>query len=289
MAKKKGGKGRRPPSRSGNQRPGGQRPGGQKAGGGQKTGSQPSGQKAAGTSKSASATEHHGAEMPAPAKKAAPAQKARGAASASGAGRARPRNGPTRAERLAAAESARRRKARRTKMILLTVIALAVAGILALVSGNRKATADVKKQLQAGSCRYDTESDGDNGTGNNHVANPTYKVNPPAGGNHLATPANPGTYTEQNLPPDGEIVHSMEHGYVVLWYQPSLDPKALDPLFKVADKYQRDVLVVPRPSLPKPVAATAWHHRLLCGDVDAKALDLFVRTYRNQGPEKIPH
>ena len=56
-----------------------------------------------------------------------------------------------------------------------------------------------------------------------------------------------------------------------------------------ADHYRRDVLVVSRPSLQQPIAATAWHHRLLCTGLDQGALLAFVARYRNQGPERIPH
>jgi len=49
------------------------------------------------------------------------------------------------------------------------------------------------------------------------------------------------------------------------------------------------VLLVPRASLPKPVATTAWGRRLLCDGVEPQGLDRFVTSYRNQGPEKVPH
>jgi hypothetical protein len=37
------------------------------------------------------------------------------------------------------------------------------------------------------------------------------------------------------------------------------------------------------------VAAKAWHRRLLCGRVEEPALASFIETYRNKGPERIPH
>lgn len=51
----------------------------------------------------------------------------------------------------------------------------------------------------------------------------------------------------------------------------------------------RDVLVVARPSLPPPVAATSWHKRLLCERAERTTLLRFVEEYRNDGPEKVPH
>jgi hypothetical protein len=54
---------------------------------------------------------------------------------------------------------------------------------------------------------------------------------------------------------------------------------------------RRWVLVVPRPSLPTALAATAWRRRLLCPDgADPLRADgpigNFVTAFRNQGPEK---
>ena len=116
-----------------------------------------------------------------------------------------------------------------------------------------------------------------------------YSVDPPAGGNHNPTPASAGTYTADNKPPDAMIVHALEHGYIAVWYKPDVAASTVTDLQTLAAKYPRDILLVPRASMAVPVAATAWHHRLLCTKPDTSALDTFVTTYRNKGPERIPH
>jgi hypothetical protein len=128
--------------------------------------------------------------------------------------------------------------------------------------------------------------------GSAHVASPTYTVDPPAGGDHMPTAAKADVYTAAAVPPDGTVVHAMEHGYVVVWYRPDLRGDDLAALRRVFDTYPRDVLIVPRASLTKtdtPVVATAWHHRLLLPTVAAAPLLDFTALYRNEGPEKIPH
>ncbi len=47
----------------------------------------------------------------------------------------------------------------------------------------------------------------------------TYKHYPPASGHHYASPAPPGFST--TAIPEGNWVHSLEHGYVVILYKPS--------------------------------------------------------------------
>lgn len=57
--------------------------------------------------------------------------------------------------------------------------------------------------------------------GREHVSNDVvmatkYSSNPPTSGPHLVTWVKPGMYEEPQL--DGELIHSLEHGYVVISY-----------------------------------------------------------------------
>lgn len=48
------------------------------------------------------------------------------------------------------------------------------------------------------------------------IADVTYSSNPPAGGKHFPIWAKPGVY--DRFISDGYLLHSMEHGYVIIWY-----------------------------------------------------------------------
>ena len=204
---------------------------------------------------------------------------------------ARERTGPTRAERLAAAEEARRRKAMRTRALIAGGLVVALALITVTIVNSRRSNQRVISALEAsGACDYDSRNDSDSGQGRNHVGgNMTYKVDPPSGGDHSPSAAPPGTFTTANAPPDAQIVHSFEHGYVAVWYRPDLDAAGLESLRSLTSEYSRDVLLVPRASLGEAqVAATAWHRRLICERPDGEALERFITAYRNKGPEKVP-
>lgn len=118
---------------------------------------------------------------------------------------------------------------------------------------------------------------------------PEYTVNPPSGGDHLSRAAGPGVYAGLNIVPDGNLMHSLEHGYVILWYRPDAPTAEVTLVRDVAQEYRRDVLVVERPDMPTPIAATAWERRLLCERADAEVLGDFVERTRNKAPEKVPH
>lgn len=155
-----------------------------------------------------------------------------------------------------------------------------------LVVAKRRAEQRTAARLEAGMCDFDRSADTDRGKGRNHLAaSPAYRVDPPAGGDHLASAAPPGQYGSPP-PEDGEVVHALEHGDVVLWHRPDAGDATLAALRAIADRYRDDVLIVARPRLASEVAATAWHRRLRCPTLEDQALALFVRSFKDQGPER---
>ncbi len=184
-----------------------------------------------------------------------------------------------------AVSAKRQHEARRRNVILgvVGVLAIALLGVcVAQGSKDKKAQDDLVARLTAGDCRYDTKAD----SGSEHVENPpAYKENPPSGGNHTPQAAAAGVYGEDQVPPDGPIVHAMEHGFIVIWYRPA-DAEAKEGAQALGDEFGDETLVIPRASLPVPVAATAWHRRLLCDAFEHDALAEFIQGFRDQGPEK---
>lgn len=198
---------------------------------------------------------------------------------------------PTKAQQARAAEAARRRTVR-NRIIAGAVVALVavVVAVVAATSGGSSSKKTTPAAPDKGLCTTDSKSD-EFTTASGHVNDPHYTVNPPAGGDHLPSPSPPGVFDAANTPPDGAAVHSMEHGYIVIWYRPGLAAPDLDSLKKITNDATPDVLLIPRPSLPAatPVVATAWHHRLLCSGLDEVRINRFIGDYANKGPEKVPH
>ena len=190
-------------------------------------------------------------------------------------------------EREAARKSVAQDSLRR-KLVAGGLVVAAAAAVGAYVVVDRRGNAELSDALTAGSCEVDEQTDPTSGPPGNHVPNPSYAVDPPAGGNHLGSGVTAsGVYAGDRVPVDGLLVHSLEHGYVVLWHQPGLDPGGLAQLVALQKASGNDVIVVERASLPVPVAATAWGHRLLCGAVEPAVLKRFVEERVGNGPEDV--
>lgn len=126
-----------------------------------------------------------------------------------------------------------------------------------------------------------------------------YDSNPPTEGKHFAAPAEDGAYDK--APNAKELVHSLEHGRIVIWFKKSLPEDQRADLKALFDDDSYQLLLTPDPTRMKyDVAASAWSRepvpngtgRLLAcrkfGDETLDALQAFRDEYRGNGPEAIP-
>lgn len=121
-----------------------------------------------------------------------------------------------------------------------------------------------------------------------------YNTDPPTSGKHYANEMNVGFYDEAdpNQPyPAGYLVHNLEHGYVIFWYNcASLDDQACSDL-KSSIKSVMDqvdnfkVIAFPWPSIDVPVVMTSWGRVQKFVNFDPKDAQAFVLANRNHAPE----
>lgn len=121
--------------------------------------------------------------------------------------------------------------------------------------------------------------------GRNHVAVGTaveYNSNPPTSGPHYAEWTRGGIY--DSAPDDGNLIHSLEHGYVIISYR---DNGLKDKLVAIANALGlKKLIVTPRENLDVPLALTAWTRILKLQSFDESQIRDFVDTFRNAGPEQ---
>ena len=116
-----------------------------------------------------------------------------------------------------------------------------------------------------------------------------YQRVPPLSGTHYASTVDAGFY--EATPLLGSLVHTLEHGAVVVYYDPdAISPEARTSLREFSSTHTgtwRSVVAVPNPN-DDPRAAyvvTAWQHELPMDSYDAETVHAFLSEYLGRGPE----
>ena len=210
-------------------------------------------------------------------------------------------------ERRAKVEALKRQQkaAERKKTLGVVVGASVVAAALIavptvkIISDHKKNTmdiADIGVPIDLAQCD-DEKKDESKGSGNHVEGDVKYDTIPPSSGSHFGTPVsvnNRGFYTPDDVPRVEELVHNLEHGYTVLWYEPSLSGEELDTLKTLAKrlhgdtKYRKFIAAAwdtSRGDFPngKPLAIAHWgkdnSFRQYCGKVSGPAVLRFINEH----------
>lgn len=179
-----------------------------------------------------------------------------------------------------------------TKILIAVIVAtFLILGFAVWLLSNQAQKEEVKlNQSQSGEAVPDE--------GAQHIpgnTTATYNTNPPTSGPHYAESANAGIYDK--AVPDGNLIHSMEHGAVILWYKESTQSGTLglskDEISKLKQIFSSvpvsKKIMVPRESLDDaPIALTSWGYLLKLQTIDEEKIKSFMETNENRGPEKAP-
>ncbi len=140
-----------------------------------------------------------------------------------------------------------------------------------------------------------------------------YPTNPPTLGPHYPDWIRAGVYTD--VKDDRNLVHSLEHGYVEMFYKCNLDGKVWGPdnateSAQVASssgqldsksecdqrknqleaiynkKGQHKLIVAPRPNLDTNFALSAWQYLDKFDSFDDKRITDFISAHLENGPER---
>jgi hypothetical protein len=117
-----------------------------------------------------------------------------------------------------------------------------------------------------------------------------YGTMPPVGGPHYDGTVSPQFYEDrQSL---GALVHNLEHGHVVVYYDPAAaTPEARESLRAFVRAHREPwaaVVVVPTPldQPESPYVLTAWGGKMAMEEYDADAVRAFLAEYLGRGPER---
>lgn len=114
-----------------------------------------------------------------------------------------------------------------------------------------------------------------------------YNSNPPTSGPHIGNDVAGAGIKDQPIP-DELIVHSMEHGAVVLWYRQDLKEEDVERLKKVFNEASGKKIMLPRIEMDTPIALTSWTYILRLDEIDEAKIKEFIEVNNDRGPEKAP-
>lgn len=127
-------------------------------------------------------------------------------------------------------------------------------------------------------------------------SHPPYNSNPPTSGWMYDDVAGAGIHEVQV--PDEKLIHSMEHGAVVVWYKSGeatdsskiagLSSEETEKLKQIFNKASGKKILAPRKNLDVSIALTSWGRLLKLQAIDSEKIIAFIETNENRGPEKAP-
>ena len=118
-------------------------------------------------------------------------------------------------------------------------------------------------------------------------AHEPYNSSPPTSGPHYEIPADLGYFTEQIQPE--QLVHNLEHGAIVIWYQPDAPAETTQALEDIVQQEPQATIATPYTDIETPytIVISAWGALQRCEKVSQKVVDDFRREYQGKGPEQI--
>lgn len=112
-----------------------------------------------------------------------------------------------------------------------------------------------------------------------------YNSNPPTSGPHYTDWHKDWKFYDSELPIGG-LIHNMEHGGIVVFYQPHLSQETKD-LIKEFTEDEQKVIASANTEIPAPIALAAWGVYEYFDDFDEVTMNAFYKRNRNRSPENV--
>lgn len=172
-----------------------------------------------------------------------------------------------------------RRAERRARIVRGAVIALLIAGLVWFVLFRNQRPTEIAGQtisLFSESAGQPTHTD----------SSVSYPTTPPVSGQHSPTAISCGTYSDQ--PPSEQMVHALEHGAIGLLYDPEeAGIEDIRELEGIAEDSESHVFSAPFAGMETTFSIISWGEMMRLDEIDRPAIDEYVDTFINDGPENI--
>lgn len=183
--------------------------------------------------------------------------------------------------------------------IVAVVVIAAVAGIIVLSNNAAPHVAALASSPSSSDLTEETYPEQSRDHIQRGTAHPPYNSNPPTSGPHYADKPNmqqvaPGFYDETNAPLDEDLVHTEEHGYVIIWYDCAKAPSGNCDALKQGIKELMDqlggqkLIALPRNNMPTMLTLTSWTKIQRLDTFDVPRITAYYKAHENQPPAPEP-
>ena len=193
-----------------------------------------------------------------------------------------------------------RKKAHRRRNLTTTAVALLVAGgvVAAIIAQKGAKQAELQNYGAAESAANcgDVEEQEIQGADHIDVGAPhePYTTNPPTSGPHYNSagvgPVRPGFYEDPSEAPPEGVVHNLEHGFIVIYYNPEAPAEVIDDVELAVEDEPLATVATPFSGLEgdSNLVIAAWGTSQSCEQVSQAVIEEFRTAYQGiAGPEKI--
>lgn len=171
------------------------------------------------------------------------------------------------------------------KIVLISIIAVTI--IIIVVIGFHSSYQAKTNQISAKPLMGDEIKN----QGQEHItpndSHPDYNTNPPTSGWHYADQL-AGAGIHDNEVTNEKVIHSLEHGGVVVNYKADISKEDLDKIKEAFNRANGKKILFPKKDLDKPIALSSWRRLLKLDNIDQDKIVEFIETNNNRSPEKAP-
>jgi uncharacterized protein DUF3105 len=164
----------------------------------------------------------------------------------------------------------------------ILVVGAIVLVVAFLFAGGNSATVGERKPDDGGGHIADCQTGG------------PYSSVPATSGQHWSTPADWGVYTTAAPAREPQVIHNLEHGGIVIWYQPDkLDANGVQALTDYVQQQVRSakfkVILSPwtGEDFGHPIAVTAWTWLLYLDSAEIGQVRAFLDDHYGLAPEPL--
>jgi hypothetical protein len=198
-----------------------------------------------------------------------------------------------------------RKAARRSNMITIGIAVVIIAAVTVFIINERSAeteAAAAPEGVPADEAGCDPVEEHEE-EGNQHVdpnQEVQYETSPPTSGDHWPPELVADADFYPDTVPEESLVHNLEHGQIVIWYDADASTEVTDNLEEFTDS-QNDpdalpagattppIVSVPYDDVPegKSYVMTAWTQSQACSSYSLEAINEFRERFQGRSPEPI--